>query len=150
MNMYLGWGVDPKQGDWSLIRQHIREVLANGDPKTDDYIIRWIAWSIQHPDRKAEAALVLIGEKGTGKGTLARVLEKIFGIHSFQASNQDDVVGRWSDHKESCILFIADEAYWAGHKNVIGELQRMITEPTLRIERKNFPQYEAVNYIHMC
>jgi hypothetical protein len=44
LNMYLGWGVKPKQGDWSLIRNHIREVLANGDKESDDYIIRWIAW----------------------------------------------------------------------------------------------------------
>ena len=26
LNTYLGWGVEPKQGDWSLIRKHIKEV----------------------------------------------------------------------------------------------------------------------------
>ena len=80
--MYLGWGVDPKHGDWSLIRQHIREVLANGDSKVDNYIMNWVAWSVQHPDRLPEVALTLIGEKGTGKGTLARALRMIFGSHS--------------------------------------------------------------------
>jgi hypothetical protein len=148
-NTYLGWGVDPKQGDWSLIRRHIREVLANGDPKADDYILRWIAWAIQHPDRTADVALVLIGEKGTGKGTLARALEKIFGNHSFQASSLEHVVGKFNAHKENCILFIADEAYWGGHKSATGELQRMITERTLPIERKGFDVYEVLNYIHM-
>jgi hypothetical protein len=58
-NTYLGWGVKPKQGDWSLIRRHIREVLANNDLKTDDYIIRWTAWSIQHPNLLPLVALVL-------------------------------------------------------------------------------------------
>jgi hypothetical protein len=149
MNMYLGWGVMPKPGDWSLIRRHITEVLAGGDPKAEDYIIRWIAWAIQHPDCTADVALVLIGEKGTGKGTLARALEKIFGHHSFQASSLEHVVGRFNAHKENCILFVADEAYWGGHKSATGELQRMITEPVLPIERKGFDIYEAPNYIHM-
>jgi hypothetical protein len=149
MNTYMGWGVEPKQGDWSLIRTHIRKVLANDDQKTDDYITRWVAWAIQHPDTRADVALVLMGEKGAGKGTLARVLEKIFGHHSFQASNLDHIVGKFNAHKENCILFVADEAYWGGHKSAQGELQRMITEPTLPIERKGFDIYEAPNYIHM-
>ena len=148
-NTYLGWGVKPKQGDWSLMRQHIREVIAGGDTKAEDYITRWIAWAIQHPDCTADVALVLIGEKGTGKGTLARALEKVFGDHSFQASTLDHVTGRFNAHKENCILFVADEAYWGGHKSATGELQRMITEPTLPIERKYFDIYEARNYIHM-
>jgi hypothetical protein len=148
-NTYIGWGVDPKQGDWSLIHRHIEEVLASNDPKAEDYVVRWIAWAIQHPDRTADVALVLIGEKGTGKGTLARALEQIFGHHSFQASTLEHIIGKFNAHKENCILFVADEAYWGGHKSVVGELQRMITEPTLPIERKGFDIYETPNYIHM-
>jgi Family of unknown function (DUF5906) len=148
-NTYLGWGVEPEPGDWSLLRRHIREVLASGDPRADDYIIRFHAWAYQHPDSRADVAMVLIGEKGTGKGTMGRWLQKIFGHHSFQASSLDHIVGRFNAHKENCILFIADEAYWGGHKSAVGELQRMITEPTLPIERKGFDIYEAPNYIHM-
>jgi len=124
-------------------------VIANGDPQAEDYIIRWHAWACQHPDSKADAAMVLIGEKGTGKGTLARWLQKIFGHHSFQVSDLEHIVGRFNAHKENCILFVADEAYWGGHKAAAGELQRMITEPSLLIERKGFDVYEAPNYIHM-
>jgi hypothetical protein len=149
LNMWLGWGVEEKKGDWALIREHIKLVLANNDAEAYEYIIRWIAWAVQHPDRPAEVALVFIGEKGTGKGTLGRVLAKIFGYHSFKASSLEHVVGKFNAHKENCILFIADEAYWGGHKSATGELQRMITEATLPIERKYFDVYEALNYIHM-
>ena len=123
-NTYLGWGVKPKPGDWSLIRRHIREVLANGDPKTEDYIIRWTAWSIQHPDLLPLVALVLIGLKGRGKGTFARALERIFGDHSLQISSQRHIVGNFNAHLENLILMISDEAYWAGHKADAGTLQR--------------------------
>src|SRR5262245_21608849 len=34
---------------WSLLRKHVHEVLASGDPKFADYIIHWTAWVLQHP-----------------------------------------------------------------------------------------------------
>jgi hypothetical protein len=148
-NTYLGWGVEPKQGDWSLIRRHIREVLANGDPKTEEYIIRWTAWSIQHPDKLPLVALVLIGLKGRGKGTFARVLERVFGDHSLQISNQRHIVGNFNAHLENLILMISDEAYWAGHKADAGTLQRMITEPTLAIEANGYDVRNVKNRIHL-
>jgi hypothetical protein len=147
-NMYLGWGVQPKQGDWSLMRQHIKEVLADGDPKTDDYIIRWCAWAVQHPDKLPLVALVLIGLEGRGKGTFARALERIFGEHAIQISSQKHLVGNFNKHFDDLILLIADEAYWAGHKSDAGTLQRMITEPTLTIEPKGFDIRVVKNYIH--
>jgi hypothetical protein len=149
MNTYLGWGVEPKRGDWSLIRRHIKEVLANGDSKADEYIIRWTAWGFQHPDELPLVALVLIGFKGRGKGTFARVLEKIFGDHSLQISSQRHVVGNFNAHLENLILMISDEAYWAGHKADAGSLQRMITEPTLAIEAKGYDVRNVNNYIHL-
>jgi hypothetical protein len=148
-NTYLGWGVEPKQGDWSLIRRHIREVLADGDPKTEDYIVRWTAWNIQHPDKMPLVALVLIGFKGRGKGTFARVLERIFGDHSLQISSQRHIVGNFNAHLEDLILLISDEAYWAGHKADAGTLQRMITEPTLTIERKGYDVRNVKNHIRL-
>jgi Family of unknown function (DUF5906) len=149
LNMYLGWGVEPKEGDWSLIRHHIRDVLANGDPGADQYIMNWNAWNVQHPDRLPEVALTLIGRKGTGKGTLARVQRTIFGSHSIQVSNIKHLTGTFNAYKENLILLVADEAYWGGHKGEAGELQRMITEDTLFIEPKYFNQYEAKNYIRL-
>jgi Family of unknown function (DUF5906) len=148
-NTYLGWGVEPKQGDWPLMRRHIREVLADGDPKTEDYIIRWTAWGIQHPDEVPLVALVLIGRKGRGKGTFARALEIIFGDHSLQISSQRHIVGNFNAHLENLILMISDEAYWAGYKADAGTLQRMITEPTLAIEAKGYDVRNVKNRIHL-
>jgi hypothetical protein len=109
-NTYRGWGVEPKPGGWPLIRRHIQDVLANGDQKAAEYIIRWTAWGIQHPDELPLVALVLIGLKGRGKGTWARALEIIYGNHALQISNQRHIVGNFNAHLENLILLIADEA----------------------------------------
>jgi hypothetical protein len=149
LNMWQGWGVVPKSGDWGLIRRHIEEVIAGGNAVFADYVIRWIAWSVQNPAAQAEVALVLIGFKGAGKGTLVRALQKIFGAHAFQVTSREEVIGKFNGHLQDCVLFVADEAYWGGDKRCVGRLQGMITEPTLPIERKGFDLILVPNYLHV-
>lgn len=149
LNLWRGWGVEPKAGDWSLIRDHIEVALAGGNKEFADYIVRWIAWSIQNPDAQAEVALVLIGAKGAGKGTLVRCLQRIFGAHAFQVTSREHVIDKFNGHLQDCILFVADEAYWGGDKRCVGRLQGMITEPTLPIERKGMDVFEVRNFLHV-
>jgi hypothetical protein len=40
LNLWRGWGVDPEKGSWRLLRRHIAEVLANGDQRFEDFIIK--------------------------------------------------------------------------------------------------------------
>ena len=68
LNLWQGWGVEAKPGDCRLILQHIKEVVAGGNEEFAEYVVRWIAWSIQNPAAPAEVALVLIGEKARAKG----------------------------------------------------------------------------------
>jgi Family of unknown function (DUF5906) len=149
LNLWQGWGVNPKEGDWSLIRRHIVEVVTGRNEECAEYIIRWIAWAIQNPGKQAEVALVLIGPKGTGKGTLVRCLERIFGAHAFQVTCREHVIDKFNGHLQETVLFVADEAYWGGDKRCVGRLQGMITEPTLAIERKGFDVVQMPNRLHI-
>src|SRR5262249_47263105 len=98
---------------------------------------------------QGEVALVLIGLKGAGKGTLVRVLQRIFGAHAFQVTSREHVIDKFNGHLQDCVLFIADEAYWGGDKRCVGRLQGMITEPTLPIERKGLDVIEVRNRLHI-
>src|SRR5262249_42776277 len=109
LNLWQGWGIRPKAGDWGLIQRHIVEVLAGGNEDFARYIIRWIAWAIQNPAKQAEVALVLIGAKGTGKGTLVRCLQRIFGAHAFQVTSREHVIDKFNGHLQETVLFVADE-----------------------------------------
>jgi hypothetical protein len=149
LNLWQGWGVEAKSGDWGLIRNHIRMVIAGGNKEFGDYVERWIAWAIQNPAAQAEVALVLIGLKGAGKGTLVRCLQRIFGAHAFQVTSREEVIGKFNGHLQDCVLFVADEAYWGGDKRCVGRLQGMITEPTLPIERKGIDLIQVPNFLHV-
>ena len=85
----------------------------------------------------------------TGKGTLVRPLQRIFGDHAFQITSREEVIGKFNGHLQDCILFIADEAYWGGDKRCVGRLQGMITEPTLPIERKGIDLIQVRNLLHV-
>ncbi|MGH1571880.1 primase-helicase family protein [Methylobacterium sp. P31] len=149
LNLWRGWGVEPKAGDWSRMRRHIREVLADGNEAADEYIIRWCAWAVQHPAERAQAAIVFKGKKGTGKGTLGNALCTIFGQHATHISSAEHLAGRFNSHlRDACLLF-ADEAYWPGDKGAEGSLKRLVTEPDLFIEAKGRDGVTVANMLHI-
>src|SRR5262249_25967003 len=136
LNLWRGWGVQARKGDWSLMRQHIKEVIASGDEEADTYVMNWLTWAIQHPAERAQVALVLLGSRGTGRGPLGNAMCHIFGQHATHISSVAHLTGRFNGHmRDACFLF-ADEAYWPGDKQGEGAMKGLITEPTLFIEGK--------------
>jgi hypothetical protein len=136
LNLWEGMAVTPKPGQWPLMRQHITDILAAGDPASAAYILKFAAWCVQNPGSPAEAALVFQGDKGTGKGTFARALRDIFGQHGMQVFSSKHLIGQFNAHLRNCLLLFADEAFWAGDKQGESTLKGLITEPTLVIEQK--------------
>lgn len=149
LNLWRGFGVEPKQGHWSLMRGHIRNVICGGDQQLDAYVIGWLARAVQRPDLTGEVALVLRGQKGTGKGTLGKWMKRIFGRHGRQVSNPVHLTGRFNSHLMGCAFLFADEAFFAGNKQDEGVLKALITEPYLQIELKGKDVIESDNCLHI-
>jgi hypothetical protein len=150
LNLWRGFDVEPRKGDWPLLAQHVVTILANGDPKAAEYILRWIAWCLQHPGVRGEVALVLQGGKGSGKGVLVRAVARCFGEHGMQIINQEHLVGRFNGHLRSCLFLFADEAFWAGDKRGESVLKGLITEPTIIIEQKGIDAVQWPNRLHVA
>lgn len=148
LNMWRGFAIEPKAGEWPLMHSHILNVLAAGDDELGTYIMDWIAWSVQNPGARAEVALVLRGGKGSGKGTLGWALVRIFGPHGVHISDRKHLVGGFNMHMAHCAMLFADEAYWPGDKQGEGALKRLITEPTLMIEPKGVDPFPVRNCLH--
>ena len=72
-NLWRGYTVEPEEGDWSLMKKHIRRVICNSDKKLFSYVKMWLARMFQRPWERGEVALVLQGGRGTGKGMLGSV-----------------------------------------------------------------------------
>ena len=150
LNLWRGFGVTAKPGDWSLMMSHVCHVLATGDRKTAEYILRWAAWTVQHPGERAKVALVLKGAKGCGKGVFVRALAQCFGEHGVQIANQEHLVGKFNGHLRSCLFLFADEAFWAGDKKGESVLKGLITEPVLTIEQKGIDAVQWPNRLKIA
>ena len=149
LNLWRGFGVTPKQGDYPRLKYHLNTILADGNPQATQYIWRWIAWAVQHPDEQAGVALVFRGLKGTGKGAMGHALRDIFGEHGFYINSPQHLVGNLNGHLEGCSLLFADEAFAVADKRSEGVLKRLLTEPVLIIERKGIDAKQTKNRLHV-
>ena len=148
-NLWLGFPVEAKEGDCSLVLKHIREVLASGDEKSTNYILNYLAWTVQNPDKQAEVALIFQGSEGTGKGLIGRLMMDMFGSAGLQISVSRHLVGNFNAHLDGIVFLFADEAFWAGDKAARGTLFGLITEPYLTLERKGIDAKQVSNMLHI-
>ncbi|MEA9913503.1 bifunctional DNA primase/polymerase [Xanthomonas campestris pv. raphani] len=149
LNLWRGWAVQPKKGDWSLLRQLILDVLVDGDREHFDYVMDWMAHMVQRPAEVAEVALCFKGRKGTGKGTLGRALAALAGSNGLHISSPEHLVGRFNSHLQNCVCLFADEAFWAGDKAGESKLKQLVTEPTIAYEGKGRDAVMGKNLVHI-
>jgi hypothetical protein len=148
-NLWQGFSVEPAPGDWSRLRNHIRDVICSGNEAHFNYVLNWLARMFQHPEKRGEVAIVLRGKRGTGKGKFADWTLRAFGQHGLQISHPQHLVGKHNAHLRDCILLFADEAFFAGDKTNQGVLQALITERTITIEPKNVDLMPVRNLLHV-
>ena len=150
-NLWTDFSVQAKVGDWSLYRNHIREVIADGDQVVADYIEAWMADAVQNhdPSKKPGVGIILKGGQGTGKGVFATQFGELFGHHFIHLSNPDHLVGKYSKHLQSANLVFADEMKWGRSQKGIETLKRILTESTLTIEPKGKDSFNIANHIHL-
>jgi hypothetical protein len=56
LNLWQGFAVEPRAGDWSLLREHIVVVICNRDTAAGDYLLNWLADLVQNPAKQGEVA----------------------------------------------------------------------------------------------
>lgn len=148
-NLWKGFAVTPKQGDWSLYERHLRELVCRGVESHCWYLIRWMAYAVQHPGRPGQVAVVLRGERGAGKGIVAQNFGLLFGQHFLQIFSPKHLVGHFNVHLRDCVFLFVDEAFWAGDKRSEGTLKGLITEERIQIEGKGKDVVTAPNMLHV-
>jgi len=148
-NLWRGFVVVQRPGDWSLFRNHLLNVVCREDAKRFEYLMGWIATLYQRPDLQAEVAIVLKGKKGTGKSIVGKALSRPLGQHAIHLHNQKYVTGNFNAHLRDAVFVIGDEAFWAGDKQGESVLKGLITDDRIIIEGKGRDAIAAKNRIHL-
>lgn len=128
LNTWSGYAVKPAPGDWSLMKAHIRDNLCRGNEEYYAWLLDWVADMFQEPHNPKGTAVILGGIEGTGKGTLANAIVRIFGVHAAVVSNAKHLSSQFNDMIMDSVFLFADEVVYAGNNEVANMLKAMVTE----------------------
>ncbi|MBA6413972.1 hypothetical protein H2508_12700 [Parahaliea sp. F7430] len=149
-NLWKGFGV---QGDPHASCQrfldHVKTVICDGDQDCYDYVMDWLALTVQQPGVLPGVAICLLSGQGTGKGIFTNYVGKLFGKHFKHITDRGQLFGRFTDHLDDALLMFADEMYWSGNKEEAGLLKVLITEESRSSERKYGATMPVKNCVHL-
>jgi hypothetical protein len=155
-NLWRGFAVLPSAENPSVARRsvtrylaHIHEVVCSGDDRAFHWFLDWMADAVQRPGKLSGKTVALRGRAGSGKSLLFEAFGGLFGQHYLSVSTSDQIVGRFNAHLSGKILIFADEALWGGDRRSAGIFRRLVTQPTLAIERKGVDIFNEPNYLRI-
>lgn len=127
---------------------HIKEVMANNDETSYNFIINWMANIIQRPFRKTQVALFFYSEgQQVGKGRFKNILKNLIG-HSNETSNINHVTGTFNSAclNNKLINVLEEMSIKSSFVADFEKLKNYITEESLTTEGKNVDPGERPSY----
>lgn len=118
------------------IISHIRDTLCNNDINIYNYVIDWMSYLVQNPE-KPGTVLMMIGRPGVGKTIFWEwFADSIVGMHnSFIAATLSDITSRFNGHIASKRFILINECKGTS-KHDHEYLKTLITDNYVRLERK--------------
>ncbi len=152
LNTWTGWPTTPRAGRCKLALDLLR-YLCSGEPNADeihDWIIKWLAYPIQHPGAKMKSALVVHGPQGTGKSMIFEAIGSLYGDYYIllnQGAIEDKFNADWSARK---LFVVADEIVARQEMHHIkNQLKTLITGQWIRVNPKNLVAYKERNHMNI-
>lgn len=148
-NLWRGFNCEAIPGDCDLFLDHVRKNICDGDEACYDYVVGWMARTVQQPDTPGYTAIVLRGAQGTGKSVFAKEFGSLFGHHFLPVSDPKHLVGSFNAHLRDCVVLFGDEAFYAGDLKHASVLKMLITEEVITVEAKGVDAISAPNCVHL-
>jgi hypothetical protein len=144
-NLWTGFPVEPKAGNWDYMKEHILVNIAGGNEEHYHYILKLMALGVQQPFQPWGVALVIHGAQRTGKTIFVDEYDALFGEHYLQIVNPKHLLNNFNSHLLNVCLINANEAMWGGDRAPEQILKSYVTDKTLVVEPKGIDAYSAKN-----
>jgi hypothetical protein len=122
--------------------------LCGEDPAVFDWVLKWIAYPLQHPGAKMETAIVMHGEEGAGKNLFWAAVRDLYGAYA-SVITQNELESQFNTWASRKLFMIANEVVSRSelreHK---GRLKNYITERELQINEKLLPLRTEENHMN--
>lgn len=150
-NLWGGWPTVPKSGDCEILIELLR-FLCSKDSRSHalfEWVLRWLAYPIQHPGAKMKTALVFHGPSGAGKNRFFEALMAVYGEYG-ALIDQNAIDDKFTDWAERKLFLVADEVvarkelYYVKNK-----LKALITGDWIRINPKTIAAHNERNHVNI-
>ncbi|MBN3807179.1 hypothetical protein GXB81_29685 [Paraburkholderia sp. Ac-20336] len=158
-NLWSGFAVEPltvtadkaAKDYCPLLLAHMKNILCCGNEEHFQYLMAWCADIVQDAEHKKGVALVLRGNKGTGKSIFLDAMRDIIGkAHAMKVAHSKQLTGNFNSHLREKVLVVAEESFWSGDKSADGPLKDLITARTVTIEAKGKDSVEMDSYVRVA
>jgi len=123
-----GEGLLAELPNWTRM---IRENICASDNVLFEYLMKWMAHTIQLPQEKPAVALVLVGKAGCGKGLTLTPCRLIHGRHGMVT---DEIDSRFNGYYATAVYLHLEELKKS--EKAANALKILITEKTMAVEYK--------------
>lgn len=152
INMFDGLPLQPREGKYSAILDLLCELVSTERDSAAvlDWVLKWIAYPLQHPGAKMQTAILMFGEKqGTGKSLFWEgVVKAIYGEYGTTAG-QHQLDSQFTEWRSRKIFVLFEEVLSRSDRyNHLGTIKHMITGRTQRINPKGLPEREEANHLN--
>lgn len=152
-NRWRGWPTKPKAGRCDALLDLLRFICSNEPSVADkvfDWVLKWLAYPLQHPGAKLQTAIVVHGPQGTGKSRFFEAYSKIFGEYAIvinQGAIEDKFNSDWSERK---LFVLADEIVARSDMyHLKNQLKNFITGEWVRVNPKNVAAHKERNHMNI-
>jgi putative DNA primase/helicase len=150
-NLWGGWPTKPKEGKCSVLLE-LLEYLCSGEENPREiykWVLRWLAYPIQHPGAKMRTALVFHGPQGAGKNLFFETVMAIYGEYG-RIVDQSAIEDKFNDWASRKLFLIADEVVARAELyHVKNKLKGIVTGEWIRINPKNVAAHDERNHVNL-
>lgn len=148
INLFNGMPFKPSaDGSCAKILFLLQHLCGEGDQEqcpVMDWVLKWLAYPLQHLGAKMESAVVMHGAaEGTGKNLFFRAVREIYGEYA-SLITQAELESPYNSWISQRLFIIANEVISrAEMKHHVGRLKNYITESPIPVSEKYLPlRYE--------
>ena len=145
LNLWQGFTVEPLEGDCSMQLDYRLRLICGNDKESFEYLLNLEAFIVQNPEKLLRVAIVLLGDEGVGKSTLANMMGSFFGSGYKRISHQSMLSNRFNAFLLNTLVLFVDEATWPGDKAGEGYVKSIITDSQMMLELKGVDPYPMQN-----
>lgn len=150
-NLWGGWPTVPKAGACERLLELLEYLCSDEQNPREIYqwVLKWLAYPIQHPGAKMRTALVFHGPQGTGKNLFFEAVMAIYGEYG-RIIDQSAIEDKFNDWASRKLFLIADEVVARQELyHVKNKLKGIITGEWIRINPKNVAAHDERNHVNV-